>query len=47
MKVAELTQTRVTPFKDGMLGDSWWYWSKHKHPKINIWLAEGLEVCRV
>ncbi len=25
MKVAELTQTRVTPFQNGILGNNWWY----------------------
>jgi hypothetical protein len=25
MKVAKLTQTRVTPFQDGIPGNSWWF----------------------
>jgi hypothetical protein len=25
MKVVELTQTKVTPFQNGIPGNSWWY----------------------
>jgi hypothetical protein len=25
MKVAKLTQTMPNPFKDGIIGNSWWY----------------------
>jgi hypothetical protein len=32
MKVAKLTQTKDTPFKDGILRKSWWYWFKQRHP---------------
>ncbi len=31
MKVAELTQIRATPFWNGIRGNNWWYWFKHKH----------------
>jgi hypothetical protein len=46
MKVADLTPTRDTPFWDGISGNSWWYWFKWKHPKVNIRQIERLEVCR-
>jgi hypothetical protein len=36
MKVAELTQTKATPFRDGIPSNSWWYWFKCRHPKINL-----------
>jgi hypothetical protein len=36
MIVKELTQTRAISFRDGIPCNSWWYWFKHKHPKINI-----------
>jgi len=44
MKVAKLTQTKPTPFTNGIIGNSWWYWFKHQHPKLNIGLVEGLEI---
>lgn len=44
MKVVELTQTKFTPFQDGILINSWWYWFKHRHPEISIWQVKGLEV---
>jgi len=40
MKVVELTPTRATPFQDGIPNNSWWYWFKHRHPKVNIWQAK-------
>jgi len=36
MIVTKLTQTRVISFRDGIPCNSWWYWFKHKHPKVNI-----------
>jgi hypothetical protein len=46
MKVTKLTQTKVTLFRDGLPNNSWWFWIKHRHLKINIQHVEGLEVCR-
>jgi hypothetical protein len=46
MKVAKITQTRVTPFKHGVLGSFWWFWFKCQHPKLNIRQVEGLEISR-
>jgi hypothetical protein len=43
--VAELAQTRATPFKNGILGTSWWCWFKQRHLEISIHLiskAQGL-----
>jgi len=31
-KVINLPKTQITPFKDGILKNSWWYWFKHRHP---------------
>lgn len=42
--VAKFTQIRLTPFKDGILGYSWWYWFTHRHLKLTIQLVKGLEV---
>ncbi len=36
MIVRELTQTRAISFRDGITCNSWWYWFKHKRPKVNI-----------
>jgi hypothetical protein len=36
MKVAELTQTRDTPFQDKIPNINWWYWFKQKHLEMNI-----------
>jgi hypothetical protein len=44
--VAKLTQTRATPFKNGILGTSWWHWFKRRHPKISIRLVEGLNISK-
>jgi hypothetical protein len=46
LKVAEITQTKPTPFKDGVIGDSWWCWFQNKHPNITIRQAKGLDVSR-
>jgi hypothetical protein len=36
MKVVELTQIKATPFWNGIRGNSWWYWFKHKHLVVSI-----------
>jgi hypothetical protein len=46
MKVAELIQIRPTLFQGGVLGSSWWYWFKKRHPKLNIHQVEGLDINR-
>jgi len=35
--VAKLTQTKHTPFWNGILDNNYWYWFKWKQPKVNIW----------
>jgi hypothetical protein len=46
-KVVEFTQTRPTLFKDGLLGNNYWYWFKNQHLELNIErLVKGLEICR-
>ncbi len=44
MKVAEVTQIRITPFKHGIPRSSWWFWFKCQHPKFSIQQVEGLEI---
>jgi hypothetical protein len=47
LKVVEVTQTKPTPFWNGVPGASWWYWFINRHQEIIIWLAEGLKVFKV
>ncbi len=44
LKITKITQTRLTPFKDGVLIDSWWCWFQNKHPNLTIKQVEGLNV---
>ena len=44
LKVAEITQERVTPFKNGIPGESWLKWFKNKHPQFIARVAQGLEM---
>jgi hypothetical protein len=42
MKVAEVTQIKVTPFKHGIPRSSWWFWFKCQHQniafgKLKVW----------
>jgi hypothetical protein len=46
LKVAKLTQTCATPFKNGILRTSWWHWFKQKHLEISIRMAERLDISR-
>ena len=46
LKVAEITQERVTPFKDGIPGESWLKWFKNRHPQFIARVAQGLEMGR-
>jgi hypothetical protein len=34
------------PVSKWVAWDSWWYWFKHKHPKLNIHLIEKLNINR-
>jgi hypothetical protein len=46
LKVTKLTQTQVTPFKDEMPRNSWWYWVQGRLLKLTIRLTKRLKVCR-
>ena len=45
-KVAEMTQQRVTPFRDGILGNGWLKWFKKRHPNLTLRQSQGLEIAR-
>jgi hypothetical protein len=36
VKVVEPTQTKPTPFRDGIPKNKWCFWFKCKHPQLNI-----------
>ena len=42
-KVAEITQDRITPFKDGILGQSWMRWFRARHPELVLRMLHGLD----
>ena len=46
LKVAEICQGKLTPFKDGIPGDSWFFWFKQRHPHLVMRMPQGLEVAR-
>ena len=42
-KVAEMTQKRWTPFKDGIPGRGWLRWFCNRHPELTLCSPQGLE----
>jgi hypothetical protein len=36
----------VTPFKDGIPGDSWIHWFKKRHPNLTLRTSQGLDFAR-
>ena len=48
-KVAEITQERWTPFKDGIPSRGWLRWFRNRHLELTLRSAQGLEqgCCRV
>ena len=46
LKVAEIVQDRVTPFRDGIPGNGWIKWFKKRHPNLTLRHSEGLEFLR-
>ena len=45
-KVAELTQTRWTPFTNGIPGKSWIKWFRNRHLDLVLRVPEGLDLNR-
>jgi hypothetical protein len=45
-KAAKITKTIPTPFWNGALKDSWWYWLKQCHPNLIIRQTKGLDGCK-
>jgi hypothetical protein len=39
IKVAEATQLRDTPFKDGIPRAGWLHWFRKRHPKISLCMS--------
>jgi hypothetical protein len=46
LKVALITQDRVTPFTNGIPGPRWLRWFKKRHPELSLRLAQGLDAKR-
>jgi hypothetical protein len=46
LKVATITQERVTLFREGIPGDSWIRWFKVRHPELTLRTSQGLEFGR-
>ena len=46
LKVAEMVQNRVTPFRDGIPGNGWIKWFKRRHSNLTLRHSEGLEISR-
>ena len=46
LKVAEMVQERVTPFRDGIPGNGWIKWFRKRHPNLTLRNSEGLEFSR-
>jgi hypothetical protein len=46
LKVTKITQTKPTPLKNGVPGDSWWHWFQNTHPNLTIKQVKGLDVSK-
>ena len=46
LKVAEITQTRMTPFTHGILGKSWIKWFRQRHPNLVLRFPQPLDLNR-
>jgi hypothetical protein len=46
IKVAEATQLRETPFKDGIPGAGWLHWFRKRHLEISLRMSQGLDAGR-
>ena len=46
LKVVEICQGRVTPFKESILEDSWFYWFRKRHPHLVMRVPQELDFAR-
>lgn len=46
IKVAEMTQERSTPFRNGIPGQGWLRWFKLRHPELSLRGSQSLEFGR-
>ena len=46
MKVYEITQSRWTPFRNGIPGDGWMHWWKKRHPNLTLRVSQAMESAR-
>ena len=43
IKVGQMTQGRMTSFKNGIPGASWWKWFRRRHPELSMRTLQGRE----
>ena len=46
MKVYEITQSRWTPFRNGIPRNGWMHWWKRRHPNLTLRVSQALESAR-
>ena len=46
LKVAEIYKDKITPFKEIIFGDLWFYWFKKRHLHLVMRVLQGLEFAR-
>jgi hypothetical protein len=49
MKVSEITMSRNTPFRAGILGGRWmrgWRGGRRRHPELTLQVSQALETTR-
>jgi len=45
-KVKQICSERLTPFREGTPGRSWWYWFQKRHPQLVLCRPENLDPAR-
>ena len=46
IKVGQMTQDRMAPFKNGIPSASWWKWFRLRHPELTLRTFQRLEQSR-
>ena len=46
LKVYEITKSKWTPFKNGILGAKWLQWWQRRHPKLTLRALYALGIAR-
>ena len=43
LKVYDITKSRPTPFRNGIPGEGWMRWWRHRHPELSLRVPQALE----